>query len=66
MIRQRRLAKAYLKEGFCANDSARALMSELPMAGSLAQKGTKPQRIQMTSRLAGSATKPTFCPGATL
>src|ERR1700689_4861423 len=48
--RQRRLANAALKAGFSLTVSARALISLLPIAVSLAQKGTRPQRTIRSSR----------------
>ena len=54
--RQRRLRKAVRKAGFSASVSTRALIMRLPIVGSLAQLGIKPQRRGMQTRrpLSGS------------
>ena len=43
MIKHLRFLKAFLKDGFSAIVSARALIMRFPMDGSLAQNGTSPQ-----------------------
>jgi hypothetical protein len=47
---QRRARKVERKAGLSATPSARALIIRLPMAGSLAQAGIRPQRTGTNSR----------------
>lgn len=46
-MRQRRLAKLYLKAGFCITVSLRAFIILYPTDTSLAQNGTSPQRTML-------------------
>lgn len=65
---QRRLLKALRNEGFSDAVSLRALIMRLPMARSLDQNGTSPQRSIATSRRPASSTRTTgaSCVGAML
>jgi hypothetical protein len=55
-------------DGFSANVSARALIILLPIAGSLAQRGTRPHRTSTSSRSPAALRRTigTSCIGAML
>ena len=71
---QRRVANAFLKAGFSATVSIRALMSREPIEVSLAQDGTSPHLTVVSLRIVSSGcsrffrstTATTWSVGATL
>jgi hypothetical protein len=66
-MRQRRRLNALRKDGLVATVSLRALMSRLPIFGSSAQDGTRPQRSMAAVRTRSAARiVNTGCVGETL